>query len=276
MRHKKAATGAAAVLALGVGATAVAAPSGDGPLGGVFGPSPQERRAEQAQDLAKELNLPEDRVRRAIDRVGEKRRAEHQAEKAKELAKRLGVSDGAAAKALAEGHEALRKQFEGQRDRRQFRPRAGRDAFVKAVAEEVNKSTDEVTKALEDIRRDRLNAKLAEAVKEGRLTQEQADAIKRRAEQGGPMRGRFHGRGGPGFGPGGPGGPGGPPPGDEGRGQRRGGDFLMPPPPPDGGGRGAPSAPGCPRLATRLLRAAQRRPHGLLEWPHQRKGVVRS
>ena len=39
MRHKKAATGAAAVLALGMGATAVAAPGGDGPLGGVFGPA---------------------------------------------------------------------------------------------------------------------------------------------------------------------------------------------------------------------------------------------
>jgi hypothetical protein len=228
MRHKKAATGAAAVLALGVGATAVAAPSGDGPLGGVFGPSPQERRAEQARDLAKELNLPEDRVRRAIDRVGDKRRAEHQAGKAKELAKRLGVSEEAAAKALAEGRQALRKQFEGQRDRRQFRPRAGRDAFVTAVAEELNKSTDEVKKALEGIRRDRLNAKLAEAVKEGRLTQKQADEIKKRAEQGGPMRMRFHRRGGPGFGPGGPDGP---PPGAEGRGERRGGDSGELPPP---------------------------------------------
>ena len=244
MRHKKAATGAAAVLALGVGATAVAAPSGDGPLGGVFGPSPQERRAEQARDLAKELKLPADRVRRAIDRVGEKRRQEHQAEKAKQLAKRLGVSEEDAERALGKGREALRKQFESQRNRRQFRPGVGRDSFVKAIAEELDKSTDEVKKALEDIRKDRLNAELAEAVKEGKLTQKQADQIKKRAEKG-PMRMRFHGRGGPGFG--GPGGP--PPPGGGPRGgERRGGDFQMPGPPPgaDGGPEGAPVSPGVP------------------------------
>ena len=242
MRHKKAATGAAAVLALGIAATAVAAPSGDGPLGGVFGPSPQERRAEQASDLAQELKLPEDRVRRAIDRVGDKRRAEHQAEKAKELAKRLGVSEADAAKALAKGHEALRKEFQGQRNGRNFRPRAGHDAFIKAIAEELNKSTEDVKKALKDIRQDRLTAELAEAVKEGRMTQKQADEIKKRAEQGGPMRMRFHRHGGPGFGPGGPGRPPGPPPG----GERRGGDFPMPPPPPGGGAGELPPPPGVP------------------------------
>jgi hypothetical protein len=244
MRHKKAAIGAGAVLALGVGATAVAAPNGDGPLGGVFGPDRQEHQAEQARDLAKELKLPEERVRKAIDRVGEKRQAEHQAEKAKELAKRLGVSEDDAKQALAKGREALREQFQSQRKNRNFDPRAGHDAFVKGIAEQLDKSTAEVKKALQDIRKDHLDAELAEAVKEGRLTQKQADAIKKQAAKG-PMRMRFRGHhGGPGFGPGGPGGP--PPPG-AGQGNRRGGDFVPPGPPPgDGDGGDLPPPPGAP------------------------------
>jgi hypothetical protein len=196
MRHKKAVAGAATVLVLGVGATAVGAPAGHGPLGEVFGPDPQERRAEQARDLAKELKLPEDRVRRAIDRVGEKRQAEHRAEKAKELAKALDVSEAAATKALEKGRAALEKQFQGRRDRRQLRPGAAHRAFVKAIAEELDKGPAEVRKALNAARAAKLDAKLDEAVKEGRLTQKQADAIKKRAERGGPMRFRFH-RGGP-------------------------------------------------------------------------------
>ena len=235
-RQKQAAAGVATVLALGVGATAVAAPGGDGPLGGVFGPSPQERRAEQARDLAKELKLPEQRVRQAIDRVGEKRRAEHHAERAKELAKRLDVSEDDASQALEKGREALRKEFESNRGREGFRPRGARNAFLKAVAAELDKSTEEVRKALQGIRKDRLNAKLAEAVKEGRLTQEQADQIKEQAEK---RPGRFHFRGG--HGPGGPGGPGGPPPGGGGR----NGDFMPPPPPPgdEGGPYEMPAPP---------------------------------
>ena len=232
MRHKKTAAGVATVLALGAGATAVAAPGGDGPLGGVFGPSPQERRTEQARDLAKELKLPEQRVRQAIDRVGDKRRAEHQAERAKELAKRLDVSEEDASQALEKGREALRKEFESNRGRQGPRPRGARNAFLKVVAAELDKSTEEVRKALQDFRKDRLNAKLAEEVKEGRLTQKQADEIKKHAEKG---PGRSHFRGGHG-----PGGPGGPPPGG-----RRNGDFLMPPPPPggDGGAEEMPAPP---------------------------------
>lgn len=243
MRHRKAAIGAAGVLALGVGATAVAAPGGNGPLGGVFGPDREEQQAEQARDLAKELHLPANRVRRAIERVGDKRRAEHRAEMAKALAKELGVSQADAAKALGKGRAALEKQFQSQRRQRRFRPRAANDAFVKAIADELDKSTEEVRKALKAARREKLDAKLDEAVKEGRLTQKQADQIKKRAEQGGPMRFRFRhgGPGAPGFGP--PGGPPGPD-GDGPPGQRRHGDFLMPgPPPPGGSGDEVPGPP---------------------------------
>ncbi|MDQ3588149.1 MAG: hypothetical protein M3375_07375 [Actinomycetota bacterium] len=234
MRHKKAAAGTATVLALGAGATAVAAPTGAGPLGGVFGPSPQERRAEQARDLAKELKLPEQRVRQAIDRVGEKRRAEHQAERAKELAKRLDVSDEDAARALAKGREALSKEFESSRGDDGLRPRGARDAFLETVAGELDKRTDEVRRALQDVRRDRLNAKLAKAVKEGRLTQKQADQVKEHAEKA-PRHFRLRG--------GSTGGrvvPGGPHPGGP-----RNGELLLPAPLPreDGAAEEMPGPP---------------------------------
>lgn len=237
MRHKKAAAGMATVLALAAGATAVAAPGGAGPLGGVFGPSPQERRAEQARDLAKELKLPEQRVRQAIDRVGEKRRAAHRAQRAKVLAKRLDVSQADAARALAKGHEALRKELESSGARPGLRPHRTRDAFLRAVAGELDKGLEEVRKALQDIRRDRLNAELARAVKEGKLTQKQADQVKKHAEKG-PRHFRLRGRGGRG----GPVVPGGPPPG----GGPRHGDFLMPaphPPDDDGGAEEMPPPP---------------------------------
>ena len=235
MRHtKRAAVGAAAALAAAAGATAVAAPSGGGPLGGVFGPSPQERRAEQAGDLAKELELPEQRVRQAIERVAKRRRAEHRAERAKELAKRLDVSEEDALRALAKGREALRKELDSNRGGQGLRPRGDHDAFVKAVAGELDKSADEVRRALRDIRKERLNRKLAEAVEQGRLTQRQADRIKREAEQG-PPRLRFRGRHGPG-------GPGGPHPGAG----RRNGDFVLPAPPPAGDEEGAEELPAPP------------------------------
>ncbi|MFG2100649.1 hypothetical protein ACIBXA_08700 [Micromonospora echinaurantiaca] len=109
-------------------------------------------------------------------------------------------------------------------DRRQ-QQRADRQAeFAEALAKELGVSTDKVTAALEKIRAERkpadrperpsaeerqaaLKERLAQAVEDGKLTQEQADAISAAVEAGvlpgGPGG---HGQGGPG-GLGGHGGP---------------------------------------------------------------------
>jgi hypothetical protein len=218
MRSRKAVLGVAGLLALGAGATAVAAPGGRGPLGGVFGPDVEERRAEQAKDLARELKLPEERVREAIDRVGERRRAERRAERAKALAQRLDVSQSAAERALEKGRAAAERELGRGRPERggpgAFRPREAHGAFVRVVARELDKSAADVRRALQDIRRDRLNAELDEAVREGRLSREQADRIRRHAEDGPGHAKRFR------FRDDGPRGP-----------RNRNGGFLMPAPP---------------------------------------------
>jgi hypothetical protein len=73
-----------------------------------------------------------------------------------------------------------------------------RKAFLNDAAKRLNVTPDQLTKALQGAFFDRLDA----AVKAGRLTQTQADAIKKRVQQGGGIP--F--LGGPGPGPGGPGG----------------------------------------------------------------------
>ena len=93
--------------------------------------------------------------------------------------------------------------------------------FTDALAKELGKTGDEVRSAMKAVAKDRLAA----AVKAGRLTQDQADAIQKRIDSsdcaplgpGGPGPGP-HGCGGPGHGPGdgdgdGPGHGFGPPPG---------------------------------------------------------------
>lgn len=84
------------------------------------------------------------------------------------------------------------------------------DAVLADAAKRLNVTPQELRSALGAAE----DAQLDQAVKDGKLTQEQADAIKQRRQQSGRVLG--HGPGGPGFGPGrgpgfghGPGGPGG-------------------------------------------------------------------
>ena len=78
-----------------------------------------------------------------------------------------------------------------------------REAFLNDAADRLNVTPEELTKALKEA----AIARVDQAVKDGRLTEAQANEIKERIQQGDGL---------PGFGRGGPGGPGhhhGPPPG---------------------------------------------------------------
>lgn len=92
-------------------------------------------------------------------------------------------------------------------------------AFIEDAAKRLSVTPDQLTSALKGAFGDQLD----DAVKDGKLTQKQADALKQRIEQGGLPLG-----GGPGFGGGGkrgPGGPGGPGFGHAGPGGVGGGVF---------------------------------------------------
>jgi Spy/CpxP family protein refolding chaperone len=91
--------------------------------------------------------------------------------------------------------EEQRQQFEQQRE-------AAQQRYIDALAKNLGLDSSTVKAALEQTQKDMQAARISEiqqAVADGKLTQEQADAMIQRIQQGGP--------GGPGFGMGGPGGP---------------------------------------------------------------------
>ncbi|CAN5628888.1 hypothetical protein BH24ACT24_BH24ACT24_11250 [soil metagenome] len=222
MRRKKtvAASVAAALALAAAGATAIAAPGG-GPLG-LFDDG-GDRRAEQAQALGRKLGVDPARVDRALREIHRERREAREDELATGLAERLDVP-------RADAERALEGAFSAKRDRREGPPQSGSrpergGGLAKAIAAQLDRKPEEVRKALMEIRQERFAARLAEAVKERRITEGQAKEIREQAESGrGPGFGRPHG--GPGHGPrnvpdgfGGPRGPG------------------------DGGGFGGPNGP---------------------------------
>lgn len=180
-------------LAAGGAAVATAGPGGSprpGPLklagpGGPMGAHAPERQAELARELAGQLNgkVTAREVEDALERVHEKRTAQRRSELARELSERLdGVSVAQAEAALKAAH--------GQRD---GPPNpADRQAFLGTLARELGKPEGEVREALQAAHRERLDARLDEAVRSGRLTREQADRIRQRGDRLGAGQGPGH------------------------------------------------------------------------------------
>jgi len=83
---------------------------------------------------------------------------------------------GVVERALTKAQTQIRQGFESGK-----RPDPG--AFVRTLAQELKKSESQVREALQTTRRALLDRRLDAAVKAGRLTQEQADATRRRVEQ---------------------------------------------------------------------------------------------
>jgi hypothetical protein len=158
-RRSIAAAATAGALALGGGAIATADV-------GPFGDDPESQEAEFASDLASKLHVSKGQVRRALDQVREEHMAEHRKEMAAALAGELDVSGGDVEAALEKAEEG------GPRD------------FVGTLANELGKTRSEVRKAFAAAARKRFDAALDQAVKDGRLTQERADRIRKRFREG--------------------------------------------------------------------------------------------
>jgi hypothetical protein len=110
---------------------------------------------------------------------------------ARALASRLdGVTVAQVERALEKVHEQLvESRAAGER------PDPG--AFVEALAKALGKSEGEVREARQAIRRAFLEARLDAAVRAGRITERQADEIRKRIEQGGHPGSWFGGPHGP-------------------------------------------------------------------------------
>jgi hypothetical protein len=203
MRTRTLAVGAVAG-ALAVGGTAVAAAGDGGPLG--FIRADRDRTdAQLAKDLAAKLHGPSAaEIQKALGEVRDERMAQHRKQEADAIAAELdGVSSAQVAKAL----EKLEGKFERIRPRKDFGrgTRLRRHDFAADLAKELGKSTADVRKALRAARKKQFEARLDQAVKDGRLTRAQADRIKKRFESGPPRFGRRFHHDGPGFRrPGGP------------------------------------------------------------------------
>jgi hypothetical protein len=188
---------------LAIGGTAMAAAKG-GPLGTFFRADRDEHQAEFSKDLASKLGhgVTGDDVSKAMDQLRSEQQTEQRSDFAKALAAKLGVSQDAVEKALTKAQDQMKQSFQ-----RRERPK---DDLVATLAKELDKSQADVRKALREVSQDRMNARLDQLVKDGRLTEAQANKIRAQLKKGPPRLERGFRRHGPGPGGPGPHGPGGP------------------------------------------------------------------
>ena len=173
------------------GGTAIAATNGR-PLDRVFGGDRQEHDAELARELASRLDgVSAGQVEKALEDVRHDKQAERRKEQAGALAKHL---DGVSAADVEKALETIEGQLFSERPR-DGKPR--RVDFIAALAKELGKSESDVRKAIQAAHKERVDAMLDQAVKDGRLTEKQADRIRKRFREG-PPRLR-HGPGMPGL-----------------------------------------------------------------------------
>jgi hypothetical protein len=213
MRTRTLAVGAVAG-ALAVGGTAVAAAGAGGPLGFIKGDRDQND-AQLAQDLAAKLHGPSaSEIQKALGQVRDERMAKRRKAEAAAIGAELGgVSADDVDKALQK-LEAKHERSGPPKDFGRGR-RLHRHDFAADLAKQLGKKTADVRKALQAARKKQFAAMLDQAVKDGRLSKAQADAMKKRFQSGPPHFGRGFRHGGPGHGgPGRPGFGGPPPPGE--------------------------------------------------------------
>ena len=210
--------------ALAMTGTALAASDG-APVKDILGGGHDQ---EFAKDLAGELGVSQSKVENALQSVAEQQRSEQTRAFAESLAAQLdGVSVDDVVAILDQQQQKLEEQMKSgppPAPKQGARPDPEDSPLVAALAEGLGKSRSEIADALGAAGRAEFSAhrkemiqRLDQAVSDGRLTQAQAERIRKQIENGPPS-------GGPGgpppggmAGPGGPGGPGGMPgPGGQG------------------------------------------------------------
>ena len=164
------AIGATVAMLAGAG-TAIAA--SDSPPAGPLG-----REAQFARELAANLGhgVTAAEVQRALEKIRERHMAARRAELARALAPRLDLGVSTVESALEKAQGQMHQAFESGR-----RPDPG--LFVRTLAQELSRNESQVRAALQAARRELLDKRRDAAVKAGRLTQQQADAIRQRVER---------------------------------------------------------------------------------------------
>ena len=157
-----------------------------------FGAGPDDTFA---RDLADELGVSTDEVKRALKAVAEKEMADHRRDLAESIASHLdGVTVDQVVSALEVADEKMRNAFESGDP-------PSPDLFATTLADELGVSEDDVSSALDVARAAEFNAhrdealkRLDDAVEAGKLSQKEADEIRDRLQQAPPAL-DFHGKG---------------------------------------------------------------------------------